>query len=1015
MELIVFGLIVACVTLWRKSASLSRRVDALELAIPAAEVTPGWTSWSPPKPRAAGSSPQRTLEPLGEEIIPNAFPAFAGTTGEERSAPPEALDAAEIPKGDQSSSTTPSSQHTLGWLTEDEPTPTVLPAPVETTDEAPVSPQPAPPRATNFEELFGRTLPIWAGGVTLAVAGFLLVKYSIEAGLLSPAIRVLSGLLFGSGLIAGAEAALREEARVRDPRVRQALAGAGVATLYASVLVAADVYHLVPPAVAFAGLAAVTALAGFLSLRFGAPSAVLGLVGGLAAPALVGAGPPDVPLLSLYLALAVGGLCTLGRTQRWMWLGAGALVGGFGWGVVLILGGALDVADSLSVGALLFLLGIALPVLMFPGGRGTVVRAGGALAACAQMAALVAGGGFAALDWGLFALLSVAIVWLSRRERMLADVPAAALAVGLMLAGVWPEAHATGLACVIAGAVLIFGAPAAWRMWRDDARLSDAVQVAALAFAVPVLPVLHWVGRHWTGQEWQALAGLAALGATLAGGVAARGWRAERRGVRFALLVTAAAVLIGLTGTALLPWWATAAWLAVVSGGVLLLGHRAADERLEPVAWAGAAATLAGMAIAGGAGPQLARALGEVASVGDARDLIGWAIPAGVAALFAWRGRARGSDVAAQPVAVLLGYVAVAQITHAQWLPVVPAAALAALAWRATWRPAIVTAAALAIAWAAWPFALWLAVAGGALIGVPLFVTALPSLSDVALRLVLPALAVAVVGWRSGDALARRIAWSGSALVAGIALHVAYKQLFAIASFEAFVARGMAERTGWEALLAAAAFACHRRAPRVALAFGAAALFHFAWFTGLLHNPLWSAQAVGDVPVANLLLPAYGIAFAGLGVARMAERPGVAGTRLGADGADAVVRGVRTVSSRARHVVDPRPDHAGRGHRPIRLRDRGGGRLPAVGHSHRRARLADRLPAVDAGRGRQGVPVRCVGPHRRVPHRLVRRARLQPDRRRLALQPRARRAGALTLSSLLIATSISGSSHHGRT
>jgi uncharacterized membrane protein len=36
--------------------------------------------------------------------------------------------------------------------------------------------------AINFEELFGRKLPIWAGGITLAIAGVLIVKYAIDQG-----------------------------------------------------------------------------------------------------------------------------------------------------------------------------------------------------------------------------------------------------------------------------------------------------------------------------------------------------------------------------------------------------------------------------------------------------------------------------------------------------------------------------------------------------------------------------------------------------------------------------------------------------------------------------------------------------------------------------------------------------------------------------------------------------------------------------------------------------------------
>src|SRR5437763_246098 len=122
-----------------------------------------------------------------------------------------------------------------------------------------------------FEELFGRRLPIWAGGITLAVAGMLIVKLSIESGLLKPPIRVISGLLFGAVLIIAAEVALRFEERVRDPRVRQALAGAGVASLYASILVAVNLYHLIDPFAAMLGMAAVTALALFLSTRFGPP------------------------------------------------------------------------------------------------------------------------------------------------------------------------------------------------------------------------------------------------------------------------------------------------------------------------------------------------------------------------------------------------------------------------------------------------------------------------------------------------------------------------------------------------------------------------------------------------------------------------------------------------------------------------------------------------------------------------------------------------------------------------
>jgi uncharacterized membrane protein len=42
----------------------------------------------------------------------------------------------------------------------------------------------------DFEEIFGRLLPIWGGGIALAIAGFFLVRWSIEMGLLNEYVRV---------------------------------------------------------------------------------------------------------------------------------------------------------------------------------------------------------------------------------------------------------------------------------------------------------------------------------------------------------------------------------------------------------------------------------------------------------------------------------------------------------------------------------------------------------------------------------------------------------------------------------------------------------------------------------------------------------------------------------------------------------------------------------------------------------------------------------------------------------
>jgi uncharacterized membrane protein len=124
-----------------------------------------------------------------------------------------------------------------------------------------------------------------------------------------------------------------------------------------------------------------------------------------------------------------------------------------------------------------------------------------------------------------------------------------------------------------------------------------------------------------------------------------------------------------------------------------------------------------------------------------------------------------------------------------------------------------------------------------------------------------------------------RTLFAASGIAAFVAAHSLYKQAFAIVEPGQFVGLGMAERTVWQALLAAVGLALAwngraswRRPPASALL--GLSFAHFAWFTLLLHDPLWSAQAVGHWPLANLLLPAYGLAAAALLALRapLAER-----------------------------------------------------------------------------------------------------------------------------------------------
>jgi len=126
------------------------------------------------------------------------------------------------------------------------------------------------------------------GGIVLVLAGLYFLRYSIEHGLIPPAVRVAIGIVFGVGAILAGE-----RLRPRGYRVTaDALAGAGVAILYAAFWAANRLYDaMIPAAAAFGLMALVTAAAGALAWRHRSQLiAGLGLVGGGADGGGVGEG-----------------------------------------------------------------------------------------------------------------------------------------------------------------------------------------------------------------------------------------------------------------------------------------------------------------------------------------------------------------------------------------------------------------------------------------------------------------------------------------------------------------------------------------------------------------------------------------------------------------------------------------------------------------------------------------------------------------------------------------------------
>ena len=190
-----------------------------------------------------------------------------------------------------------------------EPVETPMPPPRAAAPPAQGAPRPP----FDWESLIGVRLLAWLGGAALFVAAALFLNYSIQQDLISPTLRVALGLTLGAGALVGGD-----RLRAKADLAGQALAGAGVATLYASLFAAHSLWHLIPSTVAFVGMALVTITAGALAVKRDAfMVAVLGLVGGFLTPYLVSTGEDRPLALFGYLALLDAGVVFVASRKRW--------------------------------------------------------------------------------------------------------------------------------------------------------------------------------------------------------------------------------------------------------------------------------------------------------------------------------------------------------------------------------------------------------------------------------------------------------------------------------------------------------------------------------------------------------------------------------------------------------------------------------------------------------------------------------------------------------------------------
>jgi len=284
---VFFALVIAIVALvfarkaMNQVTELRGRLEALQ-AMPAAAAAPM------PPPLSPLEAFEQSLPPASVGTVPTPPPILPDVESVAPAAPPE------IPEQAAGGATPP-----------------------------PPPPLPQPDRG--FEETIGTQWVVWVGGLTLALGGFFMVRYSIEAGLLGPGVRTILGGLFALALLLAGEWTRRKEsvssiAALPIANIPAILTAAGTAVAFATVYAAYALYGFLVPATAFILLALVALGTLAAALLHGPALAGLGIVGAFATPVLVSSGKPDFWALYIYLAIVTAAAFGLARVRLWRWL-----------------------------------------------------------------------------------------------------------------------------------------------------------------------------------------------------------------------------------------------------------------------------------------------------------------------------------------------------------------------------------------------------------------------------------------------------------------------------------------------------------------------------------------------------------------------------------------------------------------------------------------------------------------------------------------------------------------------
>lgn len=222
--------------------------------------------------------------------------------------------------------------------------PKPIPLAAKTTQPVRVpKPKPAPKPTLDLETLLGAKGSVWIGGLALLLGAVFLLRYTIEAGMLTPVMRISVAILMGVIALGLSEWMARRDLKTPVGKAFAAkadipaiLAAVGVFSLFGAVYTAHALYGLLSTLPTFIALAAIALGTMALSLRRGPWLAAIGLIGALAVPLLVASVTPSYLGVLAYVAIITGAALWVAQRQTWPWLRAAALVGATVWLTILL-------------------------------------------------------------------------------------------------------------------------------------------------------------------------------------------------------------------------------------------------------------------------------------------------------------------------------------------------------------------------------------------------------------------------------------------------------------------------------------------------------------------------------------------------------------------------------------------------------------------------------------------------------------------------------------------------------